>query len=878
VRPILSENCFHCHGPDEKARKAKLRLDLAGNVTEELVSRVTSHDPDEIMPPPDSKRSLTEAQINTLRQWVAEGAVYAEHWAFIPPVRSSPGIPAPAAHSPKADRATLLRRVFLDLIGLPPSLEEIAAFENDAAPDAWEKVIDRLLASPRFGEKWARSWLDLARYADSNGFQADQLRDSWAYRDWVIDALNANMPFDQFTIEQIAGDLLPDAGIAQKIATGFHRTVTCNVEAGVHAEENRVNQVVDRVNTTSTVWLGLTLECAQCHDHKYDPLSTRDYYSMFAFFNNTPLEVELPTQVTDVSHDFIGPYLDLPLDEEKEQRRAELKKQIAKSKRKATKIEANWTPLPVETFTSTGGEDFLVLDDGSVLISGKVPDTTIYTLSLSNPLKKITALRLEALTHPDIPGKGPGRGDKVRSNFVLQNFSASTEIDEIKFHSAQANFSQSGWDAAGAIDDDPQKSGWAISPQFGKDHWAVFQTKEPITAASFTVTLDQHFGKGRALGRFRISATQEDIDSPPDIRALEAELATLTPTKTLVMMDMDKPRQTHILDRGNYLSPTDPVTAGTPAKLPHLPEGAEANRLTLARWLVDRRNPLTARVTVNRWWAEIFGTGIVATLEDFGTQSDAPTHPELLDWLAVEFMESGWDMKHILKTIVLTDIYQQSSKVTPDLLASDPENRQLTRGPRFRLSAETIRDNALTVAGLRSDKMHGPPIMPYQPDGIWRAVGRNAPKWKAAENEDRYRRGIYVVWRRAAPYPSFVNFDAPDRASCTVSRPRTNTPLQALTLLNDPAYVELALALADRILTENPPDPITHAFQLVTSRKPTVEEHQVLQETLTHFKNKNAKTIFKTTYQPKHKNKEDLAAWHQLTNILLNLDEFITKN
>lgn len=877
MRPILSENCFHCHGPDENARKAKLRLDLPGNITVELAARISSHDPDEMMPPPESKRSLTDPQIVTLKTWAGEGAAYAEHWAFIPPVRSAEKIPEPSAQSPKADRATLLRRVSLDLIGLPPSPEDITAFENETAPDAWEKVIDRLLASPRFGEKWARSWLDLARYADSNGFQADQLRDSWAYRDWVIDALNANMPFDQFTIAQIAGDLLPDATLDQKIATGFHRTVTCNVEAGVHAEENRVNQVIDRVNTTGTVWLGLTLECAQCHDHKYDPLSMRDYYRMFAYFNNTPLEVELPSKVTDVQNDFIGPFLDLPLEKEQEQRRAELKNQIAKSKRLSGKIEATWTVLPVESFTGSGGEDFRILDDGSVLISGTVPDTSVYTLTLSNPLKAITALRLEALTHSDLPGTGPGRGDKVRSNFVLHDFSASTDIGEIQFHSAQASFSQEGWNVAGAIDKDSKKSGWAIAPEFGKDHWAVFQTKEPLTSASFTVTLDQHFGGGRVLGRFRISGTDEDIDSPPDVRALEAELATLKPTKTLVMMEMDTPRQTHILARGEYLSPGDPVTAGTPEKLHSLPDSNTNNRLDLARWLIDRQNPLTARVTVNRWWAEIFGTGIVATLEDFGTQSDAPTHPELIDWLAVEFMESGWDMKHILKTIVLTDIYQQSSKVTPELLASDPDNRQLTRGPRFRLSAEAIRDNALSVAGLLSEKMHGPPIMPYQPDGIWRTVGRKAPKWDAAEDEDRYRRGIYVVWRRAAPYPSFVNFDAPDRAACTVKRPRTNTPLQAFTLLNDPAYVEIALALADRVLTENPTDPISHAFQLVTTRAPTKEEHQVLQETLIHFLTKKSKLNFKTTYQPKHKNKEELAAWLQITNILLNLDETITK-
>ncbi len=910
VRPVLSENCFQCHGPDEKARKAKLRLD-DGNVTPdqlaELVLRIASDDPDERMPPPESKRSLEPAQISALKHWVAEGGTYAPHWAFVPPKR--PPVPAglnavdhfiraslaerTLSPSPEAPRAPLLRRLSLDLIGLPPSPEEVLAFENDASPDAWERVVDRLLASPRFGEKWARGWLDLARYADSNGFQADQLRESWAFRDWVIDAINADMPFDRFTIEQIAGDLLPEPTLAQKIATGFHRTVTCNVEAGVHPEENRVNQVLDRVNTTATVWLGLTLECAQCHDHKFDPLSMKDYYRFFAYFNNTPLEVEAPSGETDVQHDFIGPYLDLPLSPEAEKRRLELTRRIEAAKKTDASGKSGraveWTVLPVEQFESTGGEDFRVLEDGSVFLSGTVPDKSVYTLRVGNPLHRLTALRLEALSDPSLPGKGPGRGDRVRRNFVLHTFAASTDDGEVGLHSARADFSQKGWDIAGAIDTD-ETTGWAVAPRFGKDHWATFQTTEPVTSASLTLTLDQHYGNGRVLGRFRILGTSDDLAAAPEIRSLEAELATLKPTRTLVMTEMATPRAASVLERGNYLSPGEAVTPGTPEVLPPLANGAAADRLALARWLVDRENPLTARVAVNRWWVEIFGRGIVATPEDFGTQGEAPTHPELLDWLAVEFMESGWSMKRVLRQIVLSSTYRQSSRCDADLREADPDNRWLARAPRLRLGAETVRDNALAASGLLSVKAGGPPVMPYQPDGLWRAVGRNAPKWKAATDEDRYRRGIYVVWRRAAPYPSFVNFDAPDRAACTVTRPSTNTPLQALTLLNDPAYVEMALALADRVLREkadaDPAERLEYAFRLVVARAPDDRERMALREILeTRLARFTANPAMAEkavrgpgfAYRPRWPEQNELAAWMHLANILLNLDETITK-
>ncbi len=984
IRPILSENCYHCHGPDGEAREGDLRLDIEADAVaalapgdlsaSEVWHRVSSGDRDELMPPPKSKRRLTAAQKDLLKQWIEGGAKYADHWAYVTPQR--PAMPEGATDewaknavdhfvaeqfkkqglsaSPEADRVTLIRRLSFDLTGLPPSPEEVLGFVSDKSSDAYGVLVDRLLASPRFGERWARPWLDLARYADSNGFQADQLRDSWAFRDWVIGALNDNMPFDQFSIEQLAGDLLPNATLDQKIATGFHRTVTCNVEAGVHPEANRTDQVVDRVNTTGTVWLGTTMECTQCHDHKYDPFTMQDYYGLFAYFNNTPLEVE---GKGGVSFDFYGPKLDLPLppDEAKQRaalivEQAELKKALAAARKLAlvdreTMIaglceqidgaaegKSVWSVAEVTSHKGTGDESFNVLSDGSVLVMGEVPDKTTYSLKLKLPGGKIGALRLEALTNNQLPGKGPGRGDPVRSNFILSEIRASIGDEMIGFAAARADFSQARWDVGNAIDGNA-KTGWAIAPEFGKSHWASFVLAKPFESEpgdEIEIDLEQFFGGGRTIGCFRISVAEHDIESmvvpdaveklltkqdqrtakedkaiddylaglDPDVKRLSTEVAEmntqvqeLAPPSTLVMVEMEKPRETFVLNRGNYLSPGDKVQAATPAMLHSIDPELPKNRLGMARWLMSTENPLVARVTVNRWWAEIFGRGIVATVEDFGTQSEPPTHPKVLDWLAMEFMESGWDMKHVLRLIVNSATYRQESRITPELLEKDPANHWLARAPRFRYDAETIRDNALAISGLLSTKMGGEPIMPHQPTGIWRQIGRNEPKWTDAKNEDRYRRGVYVVWRRAAPYPSFVNFDGGDRSACLVGRPRTNTPLQALTLLNDPVYVELALALASRVLEEEPKasdqQRIERAFALVLSRPANASEVATLKSLLDAKKEKfqadpeAAKTIvtgenivFKA---PKSVREQDLAAWFFITNALLNLDETITR-
>ena len=853
--------------------------------------------------------------------------------------------------SPPAERARLLRRVYLDLTGLPPSVEQVDAFLNSASEHPLEDVVDDLLASPRFGEHWARQWLDLARYADSNGFQADQLRDSWAYRDWVIDALNRDMPFDEFSVAQLAGDLLPGATLAQQIATGFHRSVTCNVESGVDPEENRVHQVVDRVNTTSTVWLGTTMECAQCHDHKYDPFSQRDYYRLFAFFNNTPVEVK---NRTGVRFDFYGPKVDLPLEPSKRQRLRDLNGQLSQQKQlrseqrsvaqrgfeewirdtsAAVAVANVWHTLPIAAVRSTGDESFTVLDDQSVLVGGRLPGTSTYTVEAVTELEGIAAFRLETLTHESLPGSGPGRGDGKRPNFVLSEFQvrargpSSKEGERVQLHSAQADYSQKGYAVAKAIDG-KRNNGWAIGGAFFKDHYATFQTKVALGDGDthLTFTLDQNFGRGRTIGRFRLSAYTGDpallslpaeivgilkksdrgeadrealrayyLKHDPALRRLDREIAELEqkiaavqPSTALVMVELEQPRETCVMVRGDYLQRGDAVRAGTPAVLHPFPAEWPKTRLGLARWLVSADNPLVARVTVNRWWARMFGRGLVPTEEDFGLRSEAPSHPELLDWLAVEFVESGWSMKHILRLIVTSSTYQQSSRRSPED-SGDVHNVLLARGPRFRMSAEMIRDTALSISGLLSSKVGGAPVYPPQPAGLWRQTGRNEPKYVVDTGQDRFRRGIYVIWRRAAPYPSFVIFDGPDRSTCHPSRSRTNTPMQALTLMNDQAFVEAALGLARRIVglpEASMAARIDYAFRLAVARAPSYHERARLalafaqeREAARSDPERAAELLNNLKALPTVDGVDpvELSGWFAVASILLNLDETISK-
>lgn len=1006
VQPILKRHCDRCHGATNQEAGLALhsRAGLLGMADSEevvvepgkpfeslLLSRITDAEAGDLMPL--DGQALSKREVAVIRRWIAEGASVpddygtAEHWAYVTPTKPHPPANVSALGdsalgnsawptnaidrfvlqrlsdeglqpSERAEPATLARRASLVLTGLPASLDQIRSLEATPNIEAYEELVDDLLASPTFGQHWARHWLDLARYADSNGFQADQLRDSWAYRDWVVSALNADMPFDQFAIKQLAGDLLPDATDADRIATGFHRTPTCNVEAGVHPEANRVNQVFDRVNTTGMVFLGATLECAQCHDHKYDPFTQKDYYSLFAYFNNTPLEVK---QTSGVTYDFVGPKMDLPLKTEQQVQIENLEKQIAslETKRDALRSDeefqtwltatrsaiqdgkiATWV-VPRPEFSSSEGESFEVLDDGSVLVGGTVPQKTVYRFEYSQPQESIVGLRLDCLTHKDLPGTGPGRGDSKRTNFVLHELELAIktngETRPVALVDPVASFSQSKYDVGQAVDGLPN-TGWAIAPQFKKDHWATFRTSMPVDiedGETLTVTLDQHFGMGRVIGRPKISflvgppgttGLSDEIvallqsekplsgkqtrlvrqffdDRNPQLAKLNKQLAAtqkqlkaIKPPSTLVMVEMDDPRETFVMERGDYLALGEKVEPGTPETLHRLDESYPANRLGFANWLVERDNPLLARVTVNRFWAEIFGRGIVSTAEDFGTQCEPPSHPDLLDWLAVEFQDGGstarqWSVKQLLKTIVLSSTFRQSSAFRDDLAAIDPENMLLARGPRYRMTAEAIRDNALAVCGLLSTEGVGEPIMPYQPDGLWRAVGRNQPKWRAATDDDRFRRGLYVLWKRGAPYPSFTTFDAPDRAACTVKRPRTNTPLQALVLLNDRAYAEMAVALSQRMLREAPSSDdravAAYGFELATGRKPS--EHAInilvqlsraeatrLNDNETLIEDRLA--VLPDPYRDSALDQARVAAWFAVANVLLNLDETITVN
>jgi len=770
VFPLLRRACWECHGATKQ--EGGLRLDektevlgsaaiQPGDANEsELVRRIElPRGHDEVMPAIGEPLSINEVSI--IRRWIDAGAPWPDnflptpHWAYIVPQRpevpqvSAPQWPtSPLDHfvmhkleqlslspSPMADPAILLRRVYLDLVGLPPTLREVRQFERDPSSLALQRVVDDLMTRPQFGERWARHWLDLARYADSHGFQRDDLIDIWAYRDWVIAAFNEDMPFDQFTIEQLAGDLLPAATESQRVATGFHRCAPTNVEAGSLPEETRIAQVIDRVNTTASVWLGSTLECAQCHDHKYDPFTAKDYYQLFAFFNSTEIEADRtnPSQASSIA--FKGPTLPLH-DPERARLRTTLAKHLAE----------------LEAARST-----LVSDDQ-------------------------------------------------------------------------------------ASDDESIK------------------------------TIDQAIA-----------------DSQGEIRAL-------APNTTLVMVELKQKRPTFVFDRGDYRQPGELVIPGTPSALHRIvteqatAESADAeryDRLTLARWLVDPANPLVARVMVNRLWAELFGAGIVETAEDFGIKGDLPSHPELLDYLAVEFRSNHGSIKHLLKTIILSSTYQQSSVVSPDLAAIDPSNRWLARGPRFRMDAEMIRDNALAIADLINLKPGGPPVRPYQPAGLWTKVGGMKYDYEVSPGDEKYRRGVYVIKKRGAPYPSFINFDATSRLTCTIQRSRSNTPLQALTLLNDPVHVEAAKAIAVRAIqsagTQAISSVIQDEFQRCLSRKPTALELQTLealfQQQRDHSRTNlaDAKKLAKGSSGIAASQSADFSAWYSVATVLLNLHETITK-
>lgn len=974
VFPVLQRACFECHGPDKQ--KGDLRLDAASKkhaeIGADLLRRVALPKEDQDAMPRRGPR-LTTAEISHLRDWINTGAQWPDkleplkHWSYIPPQRPPP--PAiqnkawpkneidrfilakleenKLAPSPEASAETLIRRLSLDLTGLPPTPGEVEQFVNECRSgssfviqnSSLEKLVDRLLSSRDYGVHWARPWLDLARYADSHGFQRDDLRDIWAWRDWVVDALNANMPFDRFTLEQLAGDLLPNATPSQIIATGFHRCTPTNVEAGTEPEESRINQVIDRVNTTGAVWLGTTLECAQCHNHKYDPFTQRDYYSLLAYYNNTEKEAERTNPKVPGSIRFNGTPFQIK-DSAREARRQQLTTQmtaldtkIVARRRQLTGGTRNQSPAarPVQalkpaSFVTESDAESELQSDGSILLTGPVPEADTYTFEAGLDAGELSGLLLEALTHPSIPGDGPGRGGANRPNFVLHTFDCTLTTPDgktqpLRFKNAFADYSQKGYAVTHLIEKHEGKA-WAIGQRFGEPHWAAFELGQPvhITAGTkLSVRMEQNYGKGLVMGCLRISSITGDVTAclpetdggaarPKDAQlvqlekqktALQKQLSELTNPTSEVMRELPQPRMSTIFKRGVYTDPAEKVTPAFPTVFTSEP-GGPPNRITLAKWLVSRGNPLVARVTVNRWWAEIFGQGIVSTLEDFGIKGAPPSHPELLDWLAVEFIDSGWDMKHLLKKIVMSAAYRQSAEFGSRNSKSaipqstfhishsiDPANTLLWHGPRFRLDAESIRDNALAIAGLLNLKQGGAPIRPPQPDGLWQKVGGQQYNYVVSLGDEKYRRGLYVVLKRGSPYPSFVNFDASARMACVVRRSRSNTPLQALTLLNDPVYVEAAKAFARRIVVESPSadldSRLQHAFRLALARKLQPQEITVL-KSLWETQFESAKADSKTTNElisgfelPKNLPPTEFAAWYAVACAILNLDECITK-
>ena len=1109
IRPILSNRCLVCHGPDAAERKAGLRLDTEegaradlggyaaiqpGNpAASELFLRVTAKDEADRMPPAKTGHRLTAEQISLLRRWIEEGAGYARHWAYVKPQRPRPPRVSQRgwarnpidffvlarleergwSPSPEADRWALARRAALDLTGLPPTLEEAEAFLSNENPSAYERYVDALLHRPAYGERWAGVWLDLARYADSAGYADDPPRTIWGYRDYVVQALNDNMPFDRFTMEQLAGDLLPNPSDSQLTATAFHRNTMTNNEGGTNDEQFRNEAIVDRVNTTMQVWMGTTMACAQCHDHKYDPISQKEYFEFFAFFNNTE----------DSDKRDERPILSLYTETQKRQaaqwreEEAKLKWQMERPNDLVKAEQRDWEKRmrqapkwsSVRPYKATARHRSLNLRaDGLVQAEGKKPAQDAYQVHFRIDKAAVQALRLETRPQPEnfalsqvravfrpdesppmecrfvrieLPGKEkilslaevevirggknvalsgtasqsstayegePGRaidgnrngdyrtaestthtaaeddpwweldlgkagpidevllwnrtdgGDSIGrrlAGFQLQLLSADRavlwesslaetpspslsllpgEARSLKFLDAVADYAQKGFAAESVIAPkaDPKKA-WAVGGQTEKPHHLILVLEEALAGKSgeIVLTLRQESEPAKGtIDAFTLSRTDsrhiaERLRLPDEIRQwisiepdkrtreqaaklashhrtlspmlrpyrerlaqLEKQRKALRPYTTVPIfreLASEKKRKTHIQVRGNYRNKAEEVSPGMPSVFPPVAEGMPKNRLALARWLVEEENPLTARVIANRHWEQIFGAGIVPTSEEFGSQGELPSHPELLDWLAVELVESGWDLKHLLRLIATSATYRQSAKTTPALLEADPENRFFARGPRIRLSAEMIRDQALFVGGLLSDAQFGPPVRPPQPKmGLSAAFG-SLIDWETSQGADKYRRGLYTNWRRSNPYPSMITFDAPNREVCTVRRQRSNTPLQALVTLNDPVYIEAAQGLARRIADRkgSPESKVDWAFRAALIRPPTEAERSRLaalyRDSVREYE-KNPAQAREMAVHPlgdpgNGADFVDLAAWTVVGNVLLNLDEIFLK-
>jgi mono/diheme cytochrome c family protein len=963
VRSILSGKCFQCHGPDAAHREADLRLDTREGATaklgdhaaivpgdlasSELIRRITSTDPSERMPPADSGKELTPQEIETLKKWIASGAEYESHWAFLP-VRS-PLLPDVDQSTPlrneidrfiaaklksnglslseDADKATLLRRVHFDLIGLPPSPEEVSAFLNDPSEDAYEMVVRRLLQSPHYGERWGRHWLDQARYADSHGYTIDGDRPMWPYRDWVIRALNDDMPFDQFTIEQLAGDLLPSATRAQQVATGFHRNTLINQEGGTDPEQFRIEAVMDRVATTGAVWLGLTVGCAQCHTHKFDPISHREYYSLYAFFNSgadindvgPSVEVHEGELFLADEHGESRRGLELAMAEVAtllSQREARKKEWIAKSLASINsaepETEATWSVPKIASVKAEQAE-LKILEDQSILATPGIPrESYIVETEPIASQTRIRAIRLRVLTHDSLPKKGPGLASN--GNFVLTALEAYLGDSRIPLETAAADHYQNNFPPEKLIDDDPG-TGWAInvspgaSAKLNADHEVILGLAHDLTSSGqkLRFILRHELNNDYNVGRFEIAISdqmpssggdmrlREAIDLPEEKRSadhkklidsafasqdeplkqarakIDAERKKLglgSAVKTMTMRDASQRRPTYLLKRGNFLSPDKEggeITPDTLAVLPPLPptEAQNRNRLDLARWLVSRDNPLTPRVTVNRIWMHYFGRGIVETENDFGSQGSLPTHPELLDYLASQFMTDGWSLKKLHYLIATSATYRQSSNARPDATEKDPLNLLLARQNRLRFDAEIIRDAALAASGKLSRKIGGPSVHPPQPEGVY-SFTQNKKVWRTSTGEDRFRRALYTTFYRSAPYPLLTTFDSPDFQSTCTRRTRSNTPLQALTMANDASLFELAQALAARVIVESPQedDPsarIRRLYLAALSREPSDKELEIMKAFVARQVGNPAEI------------------WTGVVRAVMNTDEFVTR-
>lgn len=997
IRPLLSENCFECHGPDAGKREADLRLDLeasakeyavvAGDDESPILERIASDDPDLIMPPPDSKKQLSSSEIEILSKWVRDGATYEQHWSFVPIrkpqidnseesgidyfIRRKLGANN-LSFSPPADRVTLLRRVTLDLTGLPPTPEELSDFLQDQRPGAYSRVVERLLSSPHYGEHMALPWLEAARYADTSGYQADWERFMWPWRTWVIQAFNDNMPFDQFTIEQLAGDMLPDASLEQKLATAFNRNHRINDEGGVIAAEYAVEYVVDRVDTTSTVWLGLTMGCSRCHDHKYDPLPQQDFYNMFALFNN------VPEKGKDGRQGYSLPILDYPnplvadeiasLQAAIVQKDSELDSAVQAANDEflawqqdlrdsiASQGGPQWTPLALDAVKGSGGVKFERLEDGSYLRQGANPAKSTYTATIEvdeqliDALqgKPITGIRVDALTHPTLTGKS--LAPSSNGNFVLSEIRADVrrkgQTRELAFVKAIADHSQANYPASQAIDGN-SGTGWAVEGHVKKeDRSLVVTLDEPLQAEvgdrlRIQLVHASQFAQ-HVIGRFQLSFSQQaepnleaGASVPPEVVAalsqsqsenkskseeshrvlldhfkktdpsfaalrrektdLVARLAEAKKqqfVKVMVMDEMEQPRETFVLTRGLYDQPNKerPATPNAPTLFGGLGE-REHNRLGFARWLVAEDNPLTARVVVNRFWQQFFGRGIVETVEDFGSQGTPPTHPELLDWLADEFRESGWDVKQLVRTMVTSQTYQQSSVVSSGHLERDPKNMLLGRASRIRLSGYQLRDQALFASGLLVPTLGGPSVKPYQPPGLWaevsfQAKNRSTDFYVQDQGDNLYRRSLYTFWKRSVAPPMLANFDAAGREMCTVRQTRTSTPLQALNLMNDVTFVEAARCMAERMMRQrgDAKQTIQYGFQLL-GLQGSPQKIEMLEtsfrEYQQHFSSQpDQAKLFIANGESKPSPDLDptqLAATMAIASVILNLDEVVTR-